>query len=87
MPIEENDAVEFRKQGKVAMLDYLIGVAQRTQGGEVWRALYAEMRNNIQKIQPAEPRLVENKPVSLEEMRKHQAASAPVKPHCGFSIG
>lgn len=31
----------------VVDLDYLIGVAQNTQGAEVWRALFAEMRRSV----------------------------------------
>ena len=27
------------------LLDYLIGIAQKTQGAELWRALFAEMRH------------------------------------------
>ena len=29
---------------KLKLLDYLIGVAQKTEGAAVWRALFAEMR-------------------------------------------
>lgn len=32
---------------KVNLLDYLILVAQSTQGAEVWRALFAEIRKSI----------------------------------------
>ena len=33
--------------GKLKVIDYLIGVAGKTQGAEVWRALLAEMRQNV----------------------------------------
>lgn len=39
--------VQRRESDKGRLLDYLIGVAQDTQGSEVWRALFAEMRLNV----------------------------------------
>jgi len=36
-------------QGKVEVLNYLMRVAQDTQGAEVWRALFAEMRRSLLK--------------------------------------
>lgn len=32
---------------KAELLDYLLRVAVRTDGSEVWRALFAEMRSNL----------------------------------------
>ncbi len=33
--------------GKCELLEYLITVAQKTEGAEVWRALFAEMLRAI----------------------------------------
>jgi hypothetical protein len=34
-------------RGKIELLEYLIGIAQNTQGAEVWRALFAEMHASL----------------------------------------
>lgn len=38
---------ELIAAAKVEVLNHLIGVAQATNGAEVWRALFAEMRTKI----------------------------------------
>lgn len=35
-------------QAKMRLLEYLMDVAVKTGGSEVWRALFAEMRSNVQ---------------------------------------
>jgi hypothetical protein len=37
---------KHRKEIRTSLLLYLTGVAQKTQGAEVWRSLFAEMRAN-----------------------------------------
>jgi len=37
-----------RRDAKLELLDYLIGIAQDTHGSEVWRALFAEIRRLVQ---------------------------------------
>jgi hypothetical protein len=39
--------VTEQEKGKVAVLDYLISIAQNTQGAEVWRSLFAELRQAV----------------------------------------
>ena len=38
---------ELILHGRVDLLRYLIGVAQKTEGAEVWRALFAEMLKDV----------------------------------------
>ncbi len=35
------------KRDPLVLLDYLVGVANKTEGADVWRALFAEMRATI----------------------------------------
>lgn len=35
-------------EAKIEVLDYLIGVASKTIGAEVWRSLFAEIRSNLE---------------------------------------
>ncbi len=59
-PLKVSDALEVYlddervgqiadRQSKTEVLAYLIGVAQKTEGAEVWRALFAEMRAGYKK--------------------------------------
>lgn len=41
MTDEEKDDIE--RHAQMTIMEYLIGVAQKTQGAEVWRALFAEI--------------------------------------------
>ena len=85
MPVDDKEN-ELRNEGKVQVLEYLIGVAQRSQGGEVWRALFAEMRNGITGAVAKRPP-VENRTIGMEEMRKHSTKQSAPVPDCGFAIG
>lgn len=49
MPGQGYEATEGQNEGKRQLLGYLIGVAQSTQGAEVWRALFAEMLQRLEK--------------------------------------
>lgn len=43
MTADEDRVKAIRDGAKAELLEYLIGVAQNTQGAEVWRALFAEI--------------------------------------------
>ena len=46
---QPDDALVVPMSRLTGLLDYLVGVAQETQGAEVWRALFSEMRESLVK--------------------------------------
>lgn len=42
----EWDVQKVKLEARLELLTYLIGVAEKTEGAEVWRALFAEMWGN-----------------------------------------
>jgi hypothetical protein len=39
-------------KGKRELLLYLMGIAQKSEGAEVWRALFAEIYSSLKEVEP-----------------------------------
>ena len=69
-------------QGKIEVLEYLIQVAQETNGSGVWRSLFAELRQQTQRHLDAQDirqhiRQHEHQTAQLSERQTHATRETP----------